>query len=76
MRKEFRNIYIASIILLFIFISGISGFMIIEDYTFPEAVYMTILTMSTVGFGEVKPLSAHGMIFTTILIVWEFSVIS
>ena len=69
MSKEFRNIYIASIILLIVFISGVFGFMSIENYTFTEAVYMTILTMSTVGFREVKPLSPHGMIFTVVLIV-------
>ncbi len=74
MNKEFRNIYIASVILLFIFISGISGFIIIENYTFPEAVYMTILTMSTVGFSEVRPLSPHGMIFTTILIITSLGI--
>ncbi len=69
MRKEFKNIYISSIILFFIFLSGVIGYIIIEGYTTSEAVYMTILTMSTVGFGEVKPLSSHGMIFTIILII-------
>ena len=69
MSKEFKNIYIASNILLIVFISGVFGFMNIEDYTFTEAVYMTILTMSTVGFREVRPLSPHGMIFTVVLIV-------
>ncbi len=69
MTKEFKNIYISSIILLFIFSSGITGYMIIENYSFTEAVYMTILTMSTVGFEEVRPLSTQGMIFTIILII-------
>ncbi len=74
MSKEFRNIYIASIFLLFIFVSGISGFILIENYTFTEAVYMTILTMSTVGFKEVKPLSTHGMIFTVVLIITSLGI--
>ncbi len=69
MSKEFRNIYISSLILLFIFSSGVAGYIIIENYNFTEAVYMTILTMSTVGFEEVRPLSTHGMIFTVVLII-------
>ncbi|NPA68681.1 MAG: potassium channel protein [Chlorobi bacterium] len=69
MSKEIRNIYIASVILLIIFISGITGYMSIENYTLAEAVYMTIITMSTVGFGEIRPLSPHGMIFTIVLII-------
>ncbi len=74
MSKEFRNIYIASVFLLFIFLAGITGFILIENYSLPEAIYMTILTMSTVGFGEVKPLSTHGMIFTVILIVLSLGI--
>ncbi len=74
MRKEFRNIYIASIILLVIFSAGTIGYMSIEDYTFTQAVYMTILTMSTVGFKEVKPLSSSGMIFTVVLIITSLGI--
>lgn len=43
--------------------------MVIEDYTLVEAMYMTVITMSTVGFGEVRPLSQLGMIFTAFLVV-------
>ncbi|NPA45562.1 MAG: potassium channel protein [Chlorobi bacterium] len=71
MVKEFKDIYIASISLLIIFIGGISGYIIIEDYTFFEAFYMTVITVSTVGYGEVHPLSQTGMLFTAILIVFS-----
>lgn len=43
--------------------------MSIEKYTFIEATYMTIITISTVGFGSVRPLSERGMLFTTVLII-------
>ncbi len=69
MTKEFRNIYISSIILLVIILSGIIGYVIIENYTFTEAFYMTIITMSTVGYGEIKQPSPEGMVFTSILII-------
>lgn len=46
---------------------GIIGFMIIENYTFVEAFYMTVITVTTVGFLEVHPLSEAGRIFTALL---------
>jgi voltage-gated potassium channel len=46
---------------------GITGFMIIENYTFVEAFYMTVITVTTVGFLEVHPLSEAGRIFTALL---------
>ena len=46
--------------------------MIIEGWTFFESFYMTITTVSTVGFGELKPLSSTGQFFTAILIVMSF----
>lgn len=69
MKKEIRNIYLASIIMLIIFIIGVSGYSIIEKYTFIEAIFMTIITMSTVGYEEVHRLSEAGMIFTAGLII-------
>ncbi len=43
--------------------------MVIENYTFNEAFYMTVITVSTVGFSEVRQLSDGGRIFTSILII-------
>ncbi len=71
MLKEFRNIYIASISLFIIFVGGIGGYILLENYTFFEAFYMTTITISTVGYGEVHPLSQQGMIFTAILIIFS-----
>jgi voltage-gated potassium channel len=48
---------------------GVLGYMIIEGYTFLEAIYMTTITVGGVGYGEVKPLSNAGRVFTIILIV-------
>ena len=46
--------------------------MLIEDYHFSEAFYMTIITVSTVGFGEVQALSTAGQWFTSFLIIGSF----
>lgn len=48
------------------------GFMVIEEYKLVDAFYMTIITVSTVGFKEVQPLSVEGRIFTAFLIIFSF----
>lgn len=52
--------------------AGTSGFMIIEEWNFVDSFFMTIITISTVGFGAVHPLSPEGMMFTSILIISSF----
>ncbi|BAT72373.1 TrkA domain-containing protein [Thermosulfidibacter takaii ABI70S6] len=54
---------------LAVFTMGIAGFMAIENMSFIDAFYMTVITLSTVGFGEVKPLSPEGKVFTSFLII-------
>jgi voltage-gated potassium channel len=55
-------------------LTGILGYMFLENYTFSEAFYMTIITISTVGYGEVKPLDNTGRIFTSLLIICNLGI--
>lgn len=48
---------------------GTSGYMVIEGWSFLDALYMTVTTLVTVGYGEIHPLSSIGRIFTIGLIV-------
>lgn len=48
---------------------GIIGFMLIEHLNWFDAVYLTIATVSTVGFGDIVPTTIPGKIFTAVLIV-------
>ena len=48
---------------------GSIGYMLIEQWSFIDALYMTIITLTTVGYGEVNPVTFQGRIFTVILIV-------
>ena len=48
---------------------GIFGFMFIEGFTFIDALYMTIITVSTVGYTEVHPLTNAGRLFNILLIL-------
>jgi voltage-gated potassium channel len=59
--------------LLSIIVIGVTGYMLIEGDSFLNALYMTVITVSTVGFGEVHQLSAGGKIFTMILIISSFT---
>jgi voltage-gated potassium channel len=54
---------------VFLFIISVFGYVWIEKFSLMEAVYMTIITLSTVGFGEVHPLSLSGKIFTGMIIL-------
>ncbi len=55
---------------------GISGYMLIEGYSFTEALYMTVITISTVGYREARPLSEAGMIFTSIYILLNLGLVA
>lgn len=70
--KYFRGLYFGLIILLFLIAIGTAGYMVIEEYSFIEGFYMTIITVSTVGFAEVHPLSEAGRLFTSFLILSGF----
>lgn len=67
--RYFKSAVFIFILLSISFTIGVSGFMILEGYSFIDAFYMTIITVSTVGFMEVHPLSDTGRIFTSIYII-------
>lgn len=58
-----------SLFLGFLLLTGALGYVWIEGWEPLAATYMTVITVSTVGFGEVRPLSDAGQIFTILLIL-------
>ncbi|MBN2404538.1 MAG: potassium channel protein [Coriobacteriia bacterium] len=58
----------AFVILAFILILGTVGYTAIEGWSTLDSLYMTVITIATVGFAEIAPLSAGGKLFTIVLI--------
>ena len=67
--KPISKLYISLGLILAVILIGIAGYIIIEGYGFVDALYMTIITVGTVGFGEVHPLTDAGKLFTSFLII-------
>jgi len=58
----------AALLLLLALAYGVVGYMLLEGWSFLDALYMTVTTFTTVGFREVRELDASGRIFTLTLI--------
>ncbi|MDA3910893.1 MAG: potassium channel protein [Bacteroidales bacterium] len=69
-----HGILVAFGILIGISVIGVIGYILIEGFNLIDAIYMTIITIATVGFREVAPLSPGGKIFTIVLIIMSFGV--
>ena len=61
---------------IILLITGTIGYVIIEDYSALEALFMTTITLSTVGYSETKPLHDAGRIFTIFLILGNFGILT
>jgi voltage-gated potassium channel len=68
------KLYIAISLLLIVVSIGVLGYMLISGDSFVNSLYMTIITMTTVGFGEVHPLNNTEKIFTIFLILISIGV--
>ena len=64
-RSRILRLILISIVVVLI---GTSGYFLIERWSWADSLYMTAITLSTVGFGEIRPLSPAGRIFTILLI--------
>ncbi|OGS72490.1 MAG: potassium transporter TrkA [Flavobacteria bacterium RIFCSPLOWO2_12_FULL_35_11] len=63
------KLYVSIIFFISVVSIGVIGYMILSETNFIDSLYMTIITMTTVGFGEIHPLNEHEKIFTIFLIL-------
>ncbi|QKG52100.1 potassium channel family protein [Hymenobacter sp. BRD67] len=73
---DLSRLWLALGLLVLSFVVGVAGFMTLEHYGFIDAFYMTVITASTVGFGEVHPLSDVGRLFTSFYILFNLLIVA
>ncbi|PIU18836.1 MAG: potassium channel protein [Elusimicrobia bacterium CG08_land_8_20_14_0_20_44_26] len=72
----FKKILPIALVAFFIIAAGTAGYMVIEKWNLLDSLFMTSITLSSIGYGEVHPLSVQGKIFTMVLIVFGFSIVA
>ena len=68
-RSFYRQLIVVSTLYLLLLTLGSAGYSLIEGWSLTDSLYMTVITISTVGFGEIRPLSPQGRVFTGAMIV-------
>ena len=71
--KPFRTPIILTILITLI---GTLGYIWIDNFSLMDALYQTGITFTTVGFGEIAPISQMGRLFTLFLIIGGFAIFS
>jgi voltage-gated potassium channel len=67
--RSSKHITISLLVAVTIILLGTVGYMYTEGWGVLDSLYMTVITLATVGFGEVHPLSQAGRLFTVLLII-------
>ena len=69
MFSAIRNkLFVPILLILVINTFGTLGYMVIEGWNFRDSLFMTVTTLTTVGYGEVHELSPRGELFTIVLL--------
>jgi voltage-gated potassium channel len=61
-------------LIILVFLLGIIGYSVIEDWNVLDSLYMTVITLSTTGYKEIYPLSTPGRVLTMVLIIFGISI--
>lgn len=68
-RLSRKPVLVMTVVLVTLVVLGTTGYMMIEGWTLLDSLYMTVITLSTIGYGEVKTLTPTGRVFTLALII-------
>jgi voltage-gated potassium channel len=72
--QELRHLRLPFIITVLTMLIGTLGYIAIDNFSLLDAIYQTGITFTTVGFGEIAPISPLGRLFTITLIIAGFAV--
>jgi len=70
-----KRLVLALVLLAIVIMAGTAGYVLIERWKILDSLYMTIITIASVGYMEVNPLSPGGRVFTIFLIVFGMGVL-
>ncbi len=73
---HFASLRSPLLLIQFVFMVGTLGYHYIDNFTIINAIYQTGITFTTVGFGEIQPISDIGKLFTIALIILGFACFS
>lgn len=74
--EELKPFSLPIILLVLIMLIGSMGYVVIDDMSLLDAIYQTGITFTTVGFGEIAPISDMGRIFTICLVIAGFGIMT
>jgi voltage-gated potassium channel len=75
MTNPAKQLWFFGLIMTVIGLVGTIGYSMLEGWNWLDSFYMTVITLTTIGFGEVHPLSEHGQLFTLFLIIIGMSAV-
>jgi voltage-gated potassium channel len=71
-----REIFVAGFALVLVVLIGTVGYGVLEGMTWLDGLYMTFITLTTIGFGEVNPLSGPGKVFTIAISIFGIGIVA
>lgn len=75
-KQNLNSFFLGVILVISSILIGLFGFMLIEKYSFLEALYMTAITISTVGYTTIRPLSNDGMLFVSFYLLFNIAILT
>lgn len=69
-RNPARRLRVAIAVLGLLIIAGTAGYALTEDLSAVDALYLTVVTITTVGYGDLVPHTVAGRLLTVVLVLW------
>jgi len=71
-----REILLSTVALLVVIVVGTGGYILLEGWSWMDGIFMTFITLTTIGFGEVRPLSPVGQVFTILIAITGIGIVT